>query len=123
VVQELLKHKPMLDVIDQPYGATILQTSLHEPAIVELLLDTGADLGLPNSTRNTLINSTVLNPNADVVKMLIEKKTNIHHPDSSGHTPIHAAVNHVRDASMVRLLTDAGAKLGKPTAVAAVSST
>lgn len=113
LVQELLKWKPKLDVLVEWDGATLLQTALHEPAIVKLLLDADADPELPSSSGDTLINSAVLKPNPDVVKMLIEKKVNIHHLDSSRRTPICTAVSHVRDASIVRLLADGGANLGE----------
>ncbi|PGH10861.1 hypothetical protein AJ79_05221 [Helicocarpus griseus UAMH5409] len=111
LVQELLKLEPNLEVLDKKANMTLLQAALQRPTIVQLLLDAGADPGFPNLDGNTLMNSAVLDSNPDVIKMLIEKKANIHRRDSSGRTPIYAAVSYAQNAFIVRLLADSGAHL------------
>ncbi|QYS96681.1 hypothetical protein H0G86_003921 [Trichoderma simmonsii] len=111
IIQEILARQPNFDVIDGPSKKTILQSALHEPAILSMLLAAGADPECVNAAGDTLINAAVLSRKSDVVSLLIEQNVNIEHPDSSGRAPILAAVSYVQDASLVRLLAEGGAKL------------
>ncbi|KAG8413973.1 hypothetical protein J3458_011630 [Metarhizium acridum] len=91
LVQELLEWKPKLDGIDTQSGMTLLQTTLHEPRVVKLLLDAGANPESTNRSGDSLINNAVLGSHRDVVGMLLDRKANttcsVHHPDGSGRTP------------------------------------
>jgi len=47
----------------------------------------------------------------EVVSLLAGRKADLYSHDSSGHTPILAAVSHVHDVALVRLLTDRNVNL------------
>lgn len=111
LVEELLERKPKLDILHRWSGMTLLQVAQPRPAIVKLLLDSGANPEFANKSGNTLVNSAVLGASLEVVSLLADRKADIHHPDSSGRTPIYAAVSHVRDVALVRLLTDCNVNL------------
>lgn len=111
VVEELLKRQPKMDVLDESRNETLLHTALSRPAILKLLLDAGADPNLTSSAGHTPIHLAAYMGNAVAVKLLVEKKADPNHEDKYGETAIGTAVTYARDASLTRLLADAGAKL------------
>ncbi|GAB1214916.1 hypothetical protein ATERTT37_004097 [Aspergillus terreus] len=93
-------------------GVTLLQLSVGKGVEqMSLLLDAKADIELENGDNLTALNTAVVAEEADVVKLLIERKANIHHRDGYGWSPIHDASYYRPNVEVVRLLADAGANL------------
>ncbi|KAI8960598.1 ankyrin repeat-containing domain protein [Daldinia sp. FL1419] len=111
VVQELLTHKPKLDIIEEETGTTLLGFAIKDPPVVKLLLEAGADPDFTSTSGLSLINYATALGMSEVVKILIDQKANINHRDKHGWSPICNAVGYIRDASLVRILADAGANL------------
>lgn len=106
----LAKGSPVNNVTSD--GETLLQLSVDKGVEqMSLLLDAKADIELENGDNQTALNTAVEAEKPDVVKLLIERKANIHHRDSYGWSPIHDASGHRPNAEVVRLLADAGANL------------
>ncbi|KAH6628318.1 ankyrin repeat-containing domain protein [Chaetomium tenue] len=104
--RELLQRGARVDI----GGSPVLLSAIHHPEVFKLLLDAGADPDAENSSGNSAININIGVGQEDVVKMLIEKKANIDHPDPFGWPRIFGAVFSA-DTSLTRLLADGGADL------------
>jgi ankyrin repeat protein len=106
----LTKGSPVNNVTTD--GETLLQLSVGKGVEqMSLLLDAKADIELENGDNQTALNKAVEAEKPDVVKLLIERKANIHHRDSYGWSPIHDASYYRPNVEVVRLLADAGANL------------
>jgi ankyrin repeat protein len=105
--RELVRRGARLDI----GRSSVLMAAMDHPEIFRLLLDAGANPDVEDSYGNSLINLAVVGRKVDVVEMLIEKKANINHPDSSGWPPVFDAAVYINDASLTRLLVDGGADL------------
>ncbi|GES60399.1 ankyrin repeat-containing domain protein [Aspergillus terreus] len=106
----LAKGSPVNNVTSD--GETLLQLSVGKGVEqMSLLLDAKADIELENGNNLTALNTAVMAEKPDVVKLLIERKANIHHRDGYGWSPIHDASYIRPNVEVVRLLVDAGANL------------
>ncbi|KAG2417025.1 hypothetical protein HFD88_008242 [Aspergillus terreus] len=106
----LAKGSPLNNVTSD--GETLLQLSVSKGVEqMSLLLDAKADIELENGNNLTALNTAVVAEKPDVVKLLIERKANIHHRDGYGWSPIHDASYYRPNVEVVRLLADAGANL------------
>jgi ankyrin repeat protein len=105
--RELVRRGARLDI----GRSSVLMSAIDHPEVFRLLLDAGSNPDAEDSNGNSLINLAVVGRKVDVVKMLIEKKANINHPDSSGWPPVFDAAVYINDASLTRLLADGGADL------------
>ncbi|KAJ4320186.1 hypothetical protein N0V84_005971 [Fusarium piperis] len=111
VVEELLRSKPQLEVFTTWNREPLLHEALTHPAILKLLLASGADPNVEDGSGMSLINKAIAARRSDVVEILIENKADIDHKDRYGWAPISDAVSYVPEALIVRLLADNGAKL------------
>ncbi|KAL7814957.1 ankyrin repeat-containing domain protein [Trichoderma aethiopicum] len=111
VLRELLKWKPQLNVVTAG-GRTLLEASMKNASITQMLLDAGADAELEDANLCTAINTAVLLNKTEVVRLLVDRRVNVHHRDKLGCSPIMAATGYGKDAEIVRILIKGGANLG-----------
>lgn len=110
LVRELLDRKPQLNVTTAD-GQTLFEAAMEQDSMVRMLLDAGADAELANKRGRTAVIVAVLEKKTDVVKLLVERKANVHHRDKDGFDPILIATAHSTDAEIVRILVEAGTNL------------
>ncbi|WP_341761083.1 ankyrin repeat domain-containing protein [Candidatus Tisiphia endosymbiont of Thecophora atra] len=97
----------------------IRATPLHYAAyhgyvkIVKLLLDTGAELNIPNRYGRTPLHDAAEKGYVDIVELLLNKGAKINAQDNDCNTPLHWAASFVR-VNIVELLLDKGADLNIP---------
>lgn len=82
----------------------------HYTAIVNLLIEKGADINATNNFGSTPLHWASKEGHSEVVNLLINKRANIHIVDSSGNTPLHLA-SLVGHAEVVNLLIEKGADI------------
>ncbi|KAL7800188.1 ankyrin repeat-containing domain protein [Trichoderma ceciliae] len=111
VVRELLKWKPRLDILTTD-GQTLLQMAMEDVSVVQMLLDAGVDVDLLNRQNLPAINIAVTNKKREVVKLLVDRKANLHRRDQYGWSPIMDAAGYKPDAEITRILAEGGANLG-----------
>ncbi|KAL4876219.1 ankyrin repeat-containing domain protein [Aspergillus karnatakaensis] len=115
IVERLLTEKAPVDILTDD-GQTLLQIAASiSVELVILLLDAGANPELENEDGLTVINTAVQNEKLEVVKLLIERKVNIHHRDAVEWSPIHDASGYRPNVEIVRALAKAGANLTETT--------
>lgn len=91
-------------------------TALHEAckgpgsndAIINLLLDKGADIAAKDLHGRAVLDRAVARNNYTAAKLLIERGANIHYQDPDGTTALHVAAS-LEDGSLVQLLLEKGA--------------
>ena len=76
-----------------------------------MLLDTGANAELCDGNSTTIINSAVVEHKPGLVRLLINRRVNIHHRDISGCSPILDATEYNPNADITRILAEGGANL------------
>lgn len=79
--------------------------------MVQMLLNAGADAELLNQYNQTAINIAVSEKKTEVVKLLVDRKVNIHNRNKFGWSPIMNATEKNADAEIVRILAEGGANL------------
>ena len=83
-----------------------------DPAVAELLIEAGAELGAPVEGSVTPLHlAVVLNRNPAVVALLVDQGANLEAPADLGMTPLHFAVGWNLDPAIAGLLIEAGSKL------------
>lgn len=109
VVQFLLEQgSPLIEKNAQ--GTTMLQLAIEEVAILQLLLDAGADPELESSDGSTAINKAASQGQVDSIRVLIRRGVNIHHRDDAGWSPILDACGTTPNEEAVRILMESGAR-------------
>jgi ankyrin repeat protein len=109
VVQELLNWKPQLNLITDV--ETLLEAATGNVSIMTMLLDAGADIELQNKKNHTILNVAVNEKNPDIVKLLVDRKANIHHRGYGGWNAISLAADDPANAKVLRILAEGGANL------------
>jgi ankyrin repeat protein len=82
--------------------------SMGYKAVVQLLLEKGADVEARTTTRETAVYETALKGHKAVVQLLLEKEANIEARDKTGQTAIYVAASTGHE-EIVRLLLEKGA--------------
>ncbi|KAG6366079.1 hypothetical protein INS49_000255 [Diaporthe citri] len=110
VVEEILKHQPLENrSIVASDGRTILDHSLGNVPLLQLLLDAKLDPELQNGAKQTVLNVAVAEQNVEVVKLLLERNVDVHHRDEHGWSPILDAAGFRPNPEITRLLLEHGA--------------
>ena len=111
-VRALLKKDPSLVKAFSPEGFTALHGNLNRPAIVDLLLENGADINAVSKNRfsATPLQSALAMGWIDLAKLLIARKANVNCRGEGGGTPLHEASANGQ-LEMARLLLAHGANL------------
>lgn len=110
VVRELLNWKPQLNNLTTD-GQSLIVTAVEDVYIMRLLLDAGIDVELPGYNDYTALHIAVLNEKTEIVKLLVDRKANIHHRSAGGWNAITTATSSTTDAEILRALIEGGANL------------
>ena len=73
-------------------------------AIVELLLDAGADLEAADSKGETVVHKFAASGATNVLKLLVARHANVNRRDSDGETPLHLAIIEARQSASLFLI-------------------
>lgn len=112
ILMKLLEWEPSLHFLTSA-GQTIFESAVENVSYVQLLLDAGADADISDEKGVTTISTAVIRGKASVVKLLVNRKVDIHRADKDGWSPIMHAASLGSDAKIVRILIKGGADLGK----------
>ena len=84
----------------------------NHPAVVELLLDRGADISATNHRgQTTLHQAAALNSNLEVLDLLLERGAVVDARNESGLTPLHVAAWSNMNSDTVQLFVERGADI------------
>ena len=94
----------------------------HNPSVVQLLVDAGAELEARDRHGSTPLHSAISNTNLSVIRALLDVGADVEARDRRGHTPLHTTLfsamglfNRMNRgshyAAVVQLLLDAGADM------------
>lgn len=72
ILRNLLGRGPLLNILDKS-GKTLLEVAAHDNKLVEILLDAGADIELRNGKCLTLLDVAVVQRNAELVLLLVNR--------------------------------------------------
>ncbi|KAK1242813.1 hypothetical protein MKX08_005625 [Trichoderma sp. CBMAI-0020] len=112
IVKRLLEWEPSVDVLTCS-GQTLFESAMGDVSFVQLLLDAGADPELSGKNGATAINTAAMKGKTSVVKLLVDRKVDIHRPDKYGWSAIMYATGLGSDADLVRILIRGGADLSQ----------
>jgi ankyrin repeat protein len=118
----LLEHKADPNEIDRGSGYPVAYSAFRYPAIVKLLLESGASPHIRDShwgwylnmadpavgDNATLLHLAAQDGVVEIAKMLLDRGADVNAVDSFGRTPLHAAAR-LAQYKMVRLLLERGA--------------
>ncbi|KAL7905885.1 ankyrin repeat-containing domain protein [Trichoderma velutinum] len=110
VVRELLKWKPQLNNLTTE-GQPLVEIAIEDVSIMRMLLDAGIDMELPNYNNHTVLNIASDWKKTEVVRLLVERKANMHHRGNGGWNAITIAAWSTADAEILRILAEGGANL------------
>lgn len=110
VVRELLKWKPQLNNLTTN-GQPLVELAVQDVAMMQILLDAGADIELANAKDHTALNIAVDLKKPAVVKLLVERKADMHHVGKNGWNAITIATSNPAGPEIIRVLVEAGADL------------
>lgn len=110
IIREVLKWKPELDLLTSD-GEILFELAMEDAVIANMLAEGGVDLELVNKDGRTALNVAVAKKKPEIVRLLVNRKVNIHHRDQLGWSPIMDAVGYVPDAEITRILAEGGANL------------
>ncbi|UKZ96639.1 uncharacterized protein TrAFT101_011417 [Trichoderma asperellum] len=110
VVRELLKWKPQLNNLTTN-GQPLVELAVQDVAMMQMLLDAGADIELANAKDHTALNIAVDLKKPAVVKLLVERKADMHHVGKNGWNAITIATSNPAGPEIIRVLVEAGADL------------
>lgn len=82
--------------------------SMRNEAVINLLLDSGADIAAKDIHGSSVLDWAVMQNNYAATKLLIERGADIHSQDPEGTTALHVAAS-LEDGSLVQLLLEKGA--------------
>ena len=99
---------PLYQWSDLNYTVTPLHLAAWsgEPAMVELLLDSGADVDARGGEWNALYFALAHNPNPAVAELLLDRGSSLNPTGSATETPLHQAARFNTNPSVVELLLD-----------------
>lgn len=106
----LLRTSPEINLRDRIERQTPLLWAGHRKDITKLLLDSGADMELPNRLDFTALMNAVDRGCEHVVRLLIDRGANINYKTLEGRTALTIAINSGNE-NVVRLLLDKGANV------------
>ncbi|KAH8130108.1 ankyrin repeat-containing domain protein [Trichoderma asperelloides] len=104
VVRELLKWKPQLNNLTTN-GQPLVELAVQDVAMMQMLLDAGADIELANAKDHTALNIAVDLKKPAVVKLLVERKADMHHVGKNGWNAITIATSNPAGPEIIRVLT------------------
>jgi ankyrin repeat protein len=114
VARLLIEHGADVDQVDPTTNATplILAASTNQSDMVELLLESGADINFQSSDGTTALHAAAFNPfggrsSPEAARVLIEHGAALNITDAQGRTPLDIALPDVAE-----ILREAGAKAG-----------
>ena len=114
VARLLIEHGADVDQVDPTGGATalILAASTNQADMVELLLESGADINFQSSDGSTALHAAAFNQfggrsSPEAARVLIEKGAALNTTDAEGRTPLDIALPDVAE-----ILREAGAEAG-----------
>lgn len=81
-----------------------------DKAIIELLLDSGADINIPGSFWGTILGYAVKYKDIDEVQWILDRKADVNVPNCEKRTPLHWAVREGKD-DVAKLLIKYGANV------------
>lgn len=91
-VAALIKNGSRTDMVDDNGEGSLLFSALDSPEILRLLVDSGIDVNLTNSSGNAAINVASSQGKVEAAKILIDGGADINHQDAYGWLPIEDAV-------------------------------